>query len=346
MSYQSINSWWVLFAFGVLLPGCQTTTEVENTIEPSPGKVVHLLDSIQAAQQLQTDKKEGFFEKISPLDTRLQMGIPLDSAIPAPVLRKNYKPFLAKQAMPLKATDRALLKAAFEQAYALCDSLNPNLLPDTVLLGKMETNIFGPSVYFTREKAIFIPKNELYEGNRALLPVLLHELFHIISRYNSAVRTELYALIGYQRLNAPLHFPPQLLERRLLNPDGIDHNYAIELPDSTGKAQHYISVITADTADNYPGKRYFDYIDFSLYPLLPTDTGYTVQPQGLAPEIAPGFFGQIGDNTGYIIHPDEILADNFVLLVLRKAGPKNYAARPLSERGETLIRQMEAVLKR
>jgi len=248
MSDQSINSWWVVFALGVLLPGCQMTPEVESTLEPAPGKVVHLLDSIQAAQQLQTDKKEGFFEKISPLDIRLQMGISLDSTIAAPVLQKNYLSFLARQAMPLKATDRALLKATFEQAYALCDSLSPGLLPDTVLLGKMETDIFGPSVYFTRERAVFIPKNELYEGNRALLPVMLHELFHLISRYNPALRSKLYALIGFQKLDAPLHFPAPLLERRLLNPDGIDHNYAIELPDSTGEAKRYISVITADTA--------------------------------------------------------------------------------------------------
>jgi hypothetical protein len=346
MSDQSIIFRWTIFALGVLLQGCQMTPEVESTLEPAPGKVVQLLDSIQAAQQLQTDKKEGFFGKISTLDIRLQMGIPPDSTIPAPALRKNYPTFLGRQAMPLKTTDRALLKATFEQAYAFCDSLSPGLLPDTVLLGKTRTDIFGPSVYFTRERAIFIPKNELYEGNRALLPVMLHELFHLISRYNPALRTELYALIGYQRLDAPLHFPAPLLERRLLNPDGIDHNYAIELPDHTGQTKRYISIITADTAGAYPDKRYIDYIDFRLYPLLPTDTGYTVKPQGLPPEAAPGFFEQVGDNTGYIIHPDEILADNFVLLVLRKAGPKNYAARPLSEKGEALLRQMEAVLRR
>ncbi len=29
-----------------------------------------------------------------------------------------------------------------------------------------------------------------------------------------------------------------------------------------------------------------------------------------------GFYEQVGRNTGYIIHPEEILADNFALLVL------------------------------
>ena len=29
----------------------------------------------------------------------------------------------------------------------------------------------------------------------------------------------------------------------------------------------------------------------------------------------PGYAAQIGDNTKYIIHPEEILADNFVFLL-------------------------------
>ncbi len=31
-----------------------------------------------------------------------------------------------------------------------------------------------------------------------------------------------------------------------------------------------------------------------------------------------GFFEQVGQNTTYLIHPEEILADNFVLLVTGK----------------------------
>jgi hypothetical protein len=30
-----------------------------------------------------------------------------------------------------------------------------------------------------------------------------------------------------------------------------------------------------------------------------------------------GFYEQVGENTGYIIHPEEILADNFALLMMR-----------------------------
>ena len=45
-----------------------------------------------------------------------------------------------------------------------------------------------------------------------------------------------------------------------------------------------------------------------------TDDG---EPQLLDPKKTPSFTKQIGGNTGYIIHPDEIMADNFVHLIHR-----------------------------
>ena len=56
----------------------------------------------------------------------------------------------------------------------------------------------------------------------------------------------------------------------------------------------------------------------------------------------PDFFRQITDNTGYIIHPDEIIADNFVFVMLnqRKGGSK----REFSEDGTALLKKIKAVL--
>jgi hypothetical protein len=42
----------------------------------------------------------------------------------------------------------------------------------------------------------------------------------------------------------------------------------------------------------------------------------TAQPVLAAPEEISGFFEQVGRNTNYFIHPEEILADNFALLIL------------------------------
>lgn len=38
----------------------------------------------------------------------------------------------------------------------------------------------------------------------------------------------------------------------------------------------------------------------------------------LDPEEVSGFYEQVGRNTGYVIHPEEIIAENFALLVTGK----------------------------
>ena len=47
-----------------------------------------------------------------------------------------------------------------------------------------------------------------------------------------------------------------------------------------------------------------------------------------------GYFEQIGNNTEYIIHPEEILADNFVILINKKKNVQN----------PTIVAAMKAVL--
>jgi hypothetical protein len=42
----------------------------------------------------------------------------------------------------------------------------------------------------------------------------------------------------------------------------------------------------------------------------------SAQPVLVSPEEISGFFEQVGRNTKYVIHPEEILADNFALLIL------------------------------
>jgi hypothetical protein len=45
------------------------------------------------------------------------------------------------------------------------------------------------------------------------------------------------------------------------------------------------------------------------------------EPLLLDPQAAPSYHEQIGRNTGYIIHPDEILAENLVQVVLDAKEP-------------------------
>ena len=56
----------------------------------------------------------------------------------------------------------------------------------------------------------------------------------------------------------------------------------------------------------------------------------------------PSFFDQIKYNTQYIIHPDEVLADNFMILALSKRDPSSLD--DFDEAGKELLKKIENAL--
>ncbi|MEL6868131.1 MAG: hypothetical protein AAFP19_27155 [Bacteroidota bacterium] len=94
---------------------------------------------------------------------------------------------------------------------------------------------------------------------------------------------------------------------------------------------------------------FFNYLSFNLYELKPP---YVSLIKVLADnEGKPtrnlirtsNFWRQIRDNTQYIIHPDEIMADNFMHLLLSKR--PGGSIEKFSREGQDLIKQIEELLK-
>jgi hypothetical protein len=82
------------------------------------------------------------------------------------------------------------------------------------------------------------------------------------------------------------------------------------------------------------GGEFFNYLEMKL---LLIDRGNQNESSKLVDlREVTGFFEQVGGNTQYIIHPEEILADNFALLVL---GERDLAS-------PEIVEKMEAVLKK
>ena len=68
------------------------------------------------------------------------------------------------------------------------------------------------------------------------------------------------------------------------------------------------------------GGEFFHYLTFALLAIEQGDSGAVYQsvdgsPRLLGVNAVGGYFEQVGRNTNYIIHPEEILADNFALMV-------------------------------
>lgn len=331
----------------LLLTNCRPESP-DRLAQLSPRHSLGFLDSLAAAQAISQDETEGFFEKIQPLDMAIQMGQPLPIGADRAQVLAAYRDFLRADVASFTPQERKLLLRAFRQAFELCEQVSPGFFPDTVFLIKTPGQHYGPSVYYTREKSIIIPQNELARMEvEGLALVMLHELFHLYSRYHPQKREQLYALIGFQRLPQGVRLPDCLLPHLMLNPDGIDGDYALPLELPGGEASLAIPLLLSNAPEYIPSQLYFDYLDFQLFPLQPTDSSFiALTADGCRsplppPDSLPAFWTQIGDNTTYIIHPDEILADNFVLLALSKAGRRQ----PLSHRGRLILEGLEEVLR-
>lgn len=294
------------------------------------GKEVFFLDSLEAAARVSRDEAEGFFDKINGLDRAIQMQ---SETIPSV---EEYREFLRRDALSFSQREKDALLHELQTVYALCENTNPDLLPDTVCLIKTRGVYYGPSVFYTRENCIVIPEDALASTN-SLQEVLLHELFHIVSRYNPDLRQALYAIIGFEPLRSPVALPPALSERLLLNPDGIPIEWAIGLDGGVQAVPLIFSRYDAWQTS------YFAHLDFQLFALeIDEQVGHyrvLVSPDGrstLGPDHFVSYLQKVKDNTAYLIHPDEILADNFIWAV----SDDELAWQRFSKEGRELLQQM------
>ena len=94
---------------------------------------------------------------------------------------------------------------------------------------------------------------------------------------------------------------------------------------------------------------FLNYLQFDLYELEKNKHGLAIKiKDGNKPNINYNFLSdfhrQITDNTDYIIHPDEIIADNFTLLILAEGKPKELEK--ISPLGKELLLKINHILKK
>ncbi len=148
--------------------------------------------------------------------------------------------------------------------------------------------------------------------------ILAHELFHVLSSHNPKLRDKLYGIIHFRRTDE-VKLPEELQPRRITNPDAASNKHVITL-DIDGQATPVVPVLLTRSNEYRPGGLFAN-MDFKLMVLQQQDGKFTAKlevgrPRLLSPREVPDYMQQIGHNTGYIIHPEEALADNFMLLLM------------------------------
>jgi len=234
-----------------------------------------------------------------------------------PVAEADYLAFAAGQARDWTPAEIAKLSSSIAK---ISEQLRPLKLPlpREVWLVKTTGREEAETPY-TRGNAIMLPQQYMDVPVEEIERVITHEIFHVISRHLPARRNALYAIVGFRDCG-PLAWPAELERRRITNPDAPDNRYCITLERGGSPLTFYPVLFAKEESFNpaLPGT-YLDRMAFQLLAVMGSGTKWTAGRAGDALVLldagnVPEYFTAIGLNTRYISHPEEILADNFVLL--------------------------------
>ena len=313
----------LLLGWASVLPHAAAADRDADHLFPS-GVEVYFLSAAESAEAIVDDGLDPFFDNLTMLDIELRLGRKAESAN-LDQERARFRDFVRTCVVDWTDEERTALLSTLEDAHAKCTAIVPSLIPKKWRFIKTDGREGGAP--YTRGTSIVFPEEALAAG----VPekVVIHETFHVYSRLNPEKRARLYRAIGFEPLEN-VSLPPALEAKRLTNPDGIDFRYVIDVNNARGgKLKVLPLVYSKHDSPRANVKGFFEYITFGLFEVRRQNGAWSVkaddrgQAKPLSLGAVKGLFEQIGRNTGYIIHPDEILADNVALLVLSRSGDKS-----------------------
>jgi hypothetical protein len=269
--------------------------------------------TVQEGKRL-LETRDDFIRRLSPFDRSARM------KTSKAVSEEDFLKFAGENALEWTDAEKARFESAFQGLQKRLKSLSlpfPEKIPAVRTTGNEE----GGAAY-TRGNAILLPTSQLAADDSSLQGLICHELFHILSRANPKLRGRLYEAIGFVHCGE-VEFPASLAARKITNPDAPRNDHCIRLK-IADKPCWAIPILfsRAEKYDPGQGGEFFAYIQFRLLLVERSGTSNVkALYDGRNPRLVDvgevsGFMEQVGRNTDYVIHPEEILANNFTLLAM------------------------------
>ena len=266
----------------------------------------HFASLTEAAEIL--GQKDEFIQRLSPFDRAARMKTEKS------ISEDEFLRFVQANAAEWSEIERTRLQSAMAALRPALEHL-PISFPKKITLIKT-TGAEEGQAFYTRDTAIMMPEKKTVSADAEFLKkTIAHELFHVLSRNNPELREKLYRLIGFTSCSE-IDFPNELKSRKITNPDAPRNDHAVRVR-ASGKEVSVVPILFSSTPTYDPtrGGEFFNYLQLAFLPVSKDATG---SAQLLSSQQISGFIEQVGRNTNYIIHPEEILAENFALLILDK----------------------------
>jgi len=256
---------------------------------------------------LQEDK---FTQSWSPFDIDSRMQKKNSS-------KEELLELIVTQAKAWTTEEKEIISTILKEIDDLIKKQNFHIsFPESLYFIKTTTLEEGSAQGYTRSNYIILNEKLALKDREDLKGTIIHELFHILTRANPEFRKELYSIIGFEIMKE-IDYPQKLKPFRITNPDAPQTDSYISLK-VDGQPVDCMMILYA--TENYDGGDFFKYLNIGFLALT-DDTIKKAKLDGDTPIVysmkdVSGFAEQVGTNTQYIIHPEEILAENFKLALL------------------------------
>lgn len=188
-------------------------------------------------------------------------------------------------------------------------------MPEEIVFVKTTMAEEGGAGGYTRQNRIYMQSG--LHTHKSFDNFVAHELFHVLTRNSRAFKEAMYSIISFKLLDESITFSKEIIDMRISNPDISRYDAYAELT-VAGEKRPCTMMIYANKS--YEGGSFFSYLQLGLIPLdkdfkpVMEDGKTVIYPLSECSD----FYDKVGQNTSYVINPEECLADNFCFVMTGK----------------------------
>lgn len=258
-----------------------------HSAEPLLERRVHFVPAAEGGRILQA--QDTYLKNLSQIDIDLRTG-------KFGVSKSDHVKWLGQQALDWTDEEVNVVKEELRAVRRQFSRLGLKLpLPE--IINFVKTNGLDEcGAPYTRGTSIILPIDTI--ERMSLRNLLVHELFHIFSRYRPDLSFKMYAALGFFHVANP----PAELAQAVSNPDVEDKSLGIVVKD-VNENFTAIPILLGEPQGSHTCEL-FTSMRFRLLKLDGT----------LIEDEKTNYSDLVGRNSWVKFHPEEILAENFVLL--------------------------------
>ena len=223
----------------------------------------------------------------------------------------ELKDFAVTKMQEFSEEDKKILDKSLEEMAAMAAEKGYQLpeLDEIILIKSTQEEESGSAAYthgtqiYFSDYLIELLKSEDPEKYQSGKELLWHELFHCLTRNNPDFRKDMYKIIHFTVTDQDFELPPSVKAITISNPDVEHHNSYASFKIKGKDVECFTGLISTKPFEK-KGDSFFYSMETALIPIDGSDTYYL-------PEDASNFWDVFGQNTDYVIDPEECMADNF-----------------------------------